>query len=248
MATNKIFLILFIGIFFISFVNAEGIGKICIDVDPPSAPLNLAVSGEVGNIILSWNAATDIPACSGISHYVISRNGNDNEIGKVNGTVLSFVDKDNLSPGSYNYTVYAVDKVGHNKGASIRNDIILSQPSKPSGGGGGGGRVTGGGAGTSYICEPNWQCSDWSACVNGQQTRTCTDIAECGTDYLKPETLRACSEEQQQIQEITPTGQGITGAVIGFVKSPTGIITIFTSLIAIAGAFIVIKLNLLKRK
>ncbi len=237
---KKIFLIIF-GIFLINLISAF---SICVDKTPPSPPSNLAVSGEVGNIILSWNAATDIPACSGIDYYVINRNGNDNEIGKVNGTVLSFVDKDNLSPGSYNYTVYAVDKVGHNKGASIRNDIILSQPSQPSGGGA---RVTGGGAGTSYVCEPNWQCSDWSACVNGQQTRTCTDIAECGTDYLKPETLRACSE-QQKTEEITPTGQGITGAVIGFVKSPTGIITIFTSLIAIVGAFIVIKLNLLKRK
>lgn len=38
------------------------------------------------------------------------------------------------------------------------------------------GYTSGGGSG----CSPYWQCTAWSACVNGIKTRTCTDINKCG--------------------------------------------------------------------
>ncbi|GMX59294.1 MAG: hypothetical protein MNSN_02920 [Minisyncoccus archaeiphilus] len=41
---------------------------------------------------------------------------------------------------------------------------------------------------SSTFC--NWTCSDWSACINGKQTRTCTSSG-CLTG--KPETEKACS-------------------------------------------------------
>ena len=43
-------------------------------------------------------------------------------------------------------------------------------------------------------CKEDWVCTAWSACVNGQQTRTCTDKSDCGTTKLKPETTSACQE------------------------------------------------------
>ena len=43
-------------------------------------------------------------------------------------------------------------------------------------------------------CSANWQCTDWSNCpVNGQQTRTCTDINRCNTQSGKPEETRSCT-------------------------------------------------------
>ncbi|MBA7708607.1 hypothetical protein ES703_117509 [subsurface metagenome] len=130
---KRLFLIFGI-IFLLSFVSAV---EFCIDSTPPSAPSNLAVSGVVGNIILTWDEATDIPDCSGIDYYNITRDGN------LIGTSfnLSFRDTENLSSGNYTYTVYAVDKVGHNRGTSIKNDVVLSKPTDNgdivvSGGGG----------------------------------------------------------------------------------------------------------------
>ncbi|MFH1597562.1 MAG: carbohydrate binding domain-containing protein [Patescibacteria group bacterium] len=41
-------------------------------------------------------------------------------------------------------------------------------------------------------CVENWQCTEWSECVTGQQTRTCTDINECGTEIDKPSEVQEC--------------------------------------------------------
>ena len=43
----------------------------------------------------------------------------------------------------------------------------------------------------SVICEPEWQCTDWSACSNGRRTRECTDANACGT--AKPAEAQACA-------------------------------------------------------
>ena len=44
-------------------------------------------------------------------------------------------------------------------------------------------------------CTPNWQCDDWSECVDDIQTRTCTDLNNCGTNEGKPAESQACGEE-----------------------------------------------------
>lgn len=41
-------------------------------------------------------------------------------------------------------------------------------------------------------CVPYWSCTDWSDCVGGEQTRTCTDLNSCGTTSGKPATLQSC--------------------------------------------------------
>ncbi len=43
-------------------------------------------------------------------------------------------------------------------------------------------------------CTPNWKCSDWSECVNGEQTRKCTDLNKCGSEEKKPAEKRNCVE------------------------------------------------------
>ena len=41
-------------------------------------------------------------------------------------------------------------------------------------------------------CTQNWQTGVWSACVNGQQTRTVTDSNNCGTTTGKPNQTQSC--------------------------------------------------------
>ncbi|RPI60641.1 MAG: LamG domain-containing protein, partial [Ignavibacteriales bacterium] len=45
----------------------------------------------------------------------------------------------------------------------------------------------------SQTCIPNWQCTSWSVCINNQQTRTCTDSNNCGTNDGKPLEIQGCS-------------------------------------------------------
>lgn len=43
-------------------------------------------------------------------------------------------------------------------------------------------------------CVERWECSDWGQCKNGLQTRSCSDLNNCGTEFNKPETERTCNE------------------------------------------------------
>lgn len=43
-------------------------------------------------------------------------------------------------------------------------------------------------------CVEQWQCSSWSSCDNGEQTRTCSDVYNCDTEFTKPDTTRTCEK------------------------------------------------------
>ena len=58
----------------------------------------------------------------------------------------------------------------------------------------------------SDSCTPNWQCATWSTCVNGQQTRTCTDTNNCGTTTNKPTPTQSCTATQPSITVTSPNG------------------------------------------
>ena len=208
----RLFSYLICFIFVLSVVSAGTM--ICIDLDDPSPPSSLTVSGSSGSILLEWDASEDTPSCSGIDYYNISRDGN--WTGKVNGSTLKFVDNDSLSVGEYTYTVYAVDLVGHNVGSAIKNVIEITT----SGG------VYRGGSINSFVCVENWSCGNWSDCVGNDMRRICSDLNECGTEKDKPETYQECDLEEEEIileniEEDSNVSEGnnffsaITGAVIG---------------------------------
>lgn len=44
-------------------------------------------------------------------------------------------------------------------------------------------------------CIESWECNSWSECLNGIQTRTCTDVNNCGTAIDRPQDSKACIEE-----------------------------------------------------
>jgi len=48
-------------------------------------------------------------------------------------------------------------------------------------------------------CIPNWQCTEWSPekCPkNNRQTKTCTDINNCGITKNKPPEIKLCTFEE----------------------------------------------------
>ena len=82
--------------------------------------------------------------------------------------------------------------------------------------------LTGGGTtgGTSAppVCTPNWSCSQWSDCVNGLQTRSCTDTNNCGTTANRPALSQSCTQtgETAAIENKTPAlAAGPTGMFLG---------------------------------
>ena len=236
----KIFLIL-ITLFLINFAAAQGF---CVDFDPPSPPSNLAVTSSGQNIILTWGASTDVPDCSGVDYYVVSRDGNQITITASN--VLTYTDI-GVAYGTYSYSVYAVDKVGHNSGLAIKNDVVLSAPVVDNGGGSGSTRVSGGSGRTSYVCHEEWQCGDWSECETEIQTRTCTDLEKCGTIINKPAESQACYTEVIEISGDAPNVfSRITGAVIGTLGTG-GTIGVSVFVLGILGSLIVI-IKVRKRK
>lgn len=46
---------------------------------------------------------------------------------------------------------------------------------------------------SSKPCIEDWECDEWSACVNGSQTRICMDLNFCGTQNQVPETSQTCT-------------------------------------------------------
>ena len=221
--------------------------SVCIDNVDPSAPSNLSVSGNVGSILLEWGEANDEPDCSEIAEYVISREGD--WIETVARDVLSFVDGDVLSAGEYVYTVYAVDLVGHNTGAAIKNVVKVGGNDENRRGG-----VSGGGSSYSYVCVEDWSCDEWSECVGNEMRRLCNDLNKCGTESEKPDSYQECglmsgddgkvlemSGEVVDVSGFNGFFSAITGAVIGGGATSWGIAGIFVVLVVGSFGFVRIR-------
>lgn len=135
--------------------------------------------------------------------------------------------------------IHVFDLAGHNEGEeALSNSLYLSSPSGPipSGGGGGGS--------SSY-----WECGEWSECINGTQTRTCSDIGgvqedrietrECFPEFIPTETTPF--EEEITEGEITPGFfAGITGAVIGALGTGGTVAVVIILIIIVIGLIIIV--------
>lgn len=206
---TKIFLLL-ITFLLINFVAAQG--EFCVDFDKPEwpEPTNFILNSSGNNIQLTWTPATDIPNCSGISHYDIYRSLNGGSSGYIaRATELTYTDL-GLDYGAYTYTIYPWDLAKH-EGVGISKKILLSEVSPVLSGGGG--------RSSSY-----WECGEWSECINETQERTCVDIKgissdrtetrECIPEFISTEER---NETEEIITETIPQGffATITGAVVG---------------------------------
>lgn len=41
----------------------------------------------------------------------------------------------------------------------------------------------------SYDCDANIVCTEWSSCIGGYQTRTCSDLNDCEKEYMPPTNI-----------------------------------------------------------
>lgn len=232
---------------------------ICVDHTAPTAPSSLSIADSPydadGDITLTWSAAIDEPGCSGVDHYNIYKSTDNNNFAKIGeATDLSY-DDTGLSQGTkYYYYVTAVDKVAfdpHEGPAS--NTASTKIGTAPANGGGGGG----GGGGGYTTADEDWECGDWSECIDGEKTQECAhkyssatktntvscveeETGEAGEETLVETTSSAGEEEKEEAGkevEVLAGGEeedlGITGAVVGAgSKTPWIFMIILLALIA----------------
>jgi len=74
-------------------------------------------------------------------------------------------------------------------GEAVVSFSIVDAPRNDSG------SVGGGGSKCIYDSNFDWNCSEWSECIEEIQTRKCKDVNNCGTTYGKPTEIRNCSLE-----------------------------------------------------
>ncbi|MBI2667523.1 Ig-like domain-containing protein [Candidatus Woesearchaeota archaeon] len=63
-------------------------------------------------------------------------------------------------------------------------------------------------------CTESWSCTSYSACSNGQQTRTCTDSNNCGTTNNKPAESQSCGGSGESQAGGGGGGGGTTGRAV----------------------------------
>jgi len=240
---KKIFLILTFGILFLNLVSAF---SICVDKDPPSlANSSLSWTATSNTIQLSWIPATDIPSCSGIDHYDIYRSTDGITFSFIGDSSTNSYTDSGLSSGSvYYYMIHAFDLVGNNEAEeSLSNSVPISlviESSTETGGSGGGGGI-----------DNLFSCGKWEECIDGTQIRICVEVGGSLPDRIES---RDCFSEfeplssgdgdlieiSSEIQETTGFLSPITGAVTGFVKTGTGMVSIIL-ILGLAGAFVVVR-------
>jgi hypothetical protein len=86
-------------------------------------------------------------------------------------------------------------------------------------------------------CLTNWTCTAWSACANGQQTRTCSLIKSYCYGGIKPDEMQYCNMPPAAPAAITaPTPAPVaTPPVTGAVVQPTAPLALGAGIAIIAG-------------
>jgi hypothetical protein len=139
---------------------------------PQPANLTAALNAPANNAILNYSSVNFIFTISGNAAPSSAKLVIDNSIVKMINIVLgSNTINYNLSSGNHTWKIIANDSNNNNYNSETRNIIIN----------------------LSSQCLPNWNCTSWSLCTNGWQTRTCTDLNSCNNNIGKPAESASCS-------------------------------------------------------
>ncbi|PWU25070.1 MAG: hypothetical protein C5B48_03195, partial [Candidatus Rokuibacteriota bacterium] len=95
------------------------------DTTKPSAPGTLQATAGAGQVGLTWKASTDNV---GVTGYNIFRGST--QVGSVDGTTTSYTDT-GVAPGTYSYTVKAVDGAGNVSDPSNSATATVADTTKP---------------------------------------------------------------------------------------------------------------------
>jgi hypothetical protein len=110
------------GYYMLFIVNKQGVPSIAPmvrlpapyeDTQPPTAPTNLAASGSVGNVQLTWTASTDSVGVTQYNVYRATVSGFTPSSSTLIGTSATTSYSDAVAPGIYYYLVTAQNAVDH---------------------------------------------------------------------------------------------------------------------------------------
>jgi len=133
--------------------------------------LNITTNQETSGEIFFHVLKTKVTDSSKISLYVLE----NNVWIKLDTSLKS------ISNLYYNYKAYT----SHFSIFMIAEDTYVAPKKKGSGG-----------SSCSYNKNYDWECSEWSKCINGLQTRTCKEYNNCHSFYGKPEESKTCLVEE----------------------------------------------------
>ena len=148
------------------------------------------------------------------------------------------------SVGSFYISYFSSDKAGHIETVKNSTEIIIVSipvPQQPSGGS------------SSSTCYTEWTCTEFGECINGIQLRTCSyPLNYCTPEESKPSETQTCimpttpqppaanqpleQTEIQQTQQQNQQSAGLTGAAIGALRTPKGILILV--IVVVAGVVI----------
>ena len=128
---------------------------------------------------------------------------------------------------------------------TVREYVAPVAPSSSGGSSGGGG-----GGASSITCTTSWTCTEWSACSDGTQTRSCTKLnalCSAGAQPSESQTCGATNNEENSNGEVAGNAEsstggisGITGNIIGLATSGNGMIALAFIGVVLAGIAIVV--------
>jgi hypothetical protein len=171
------------------------------------APTGMKVTAKINNVEVG--NTTSVNGKYGFYPFVLYVNDNDNNCENA-ATVQFFIEGQPAGQSTFQNGVFtnldlsAIGVVycgdGTCSGSESCSTCSQDCGTCSSGGNGGGtGGSSGGDGGTgnsgSQACTPSWQCSSWSQCVDGAQTRQCIDSNNCGTQEGKPAVQQLCGIE-----------------------------------------------------
>lgn len=97
-----------------------------------------------------------------------------------------------ISKGTYNISITGIDHNSNYELVNENNTLLFSVIDRPSTNNNNNNNNdnTGNTGGTQIS---NWECGNWSECIDGTQTRTCTDIWGFNQEYNKPDEEQSCT-------------------------------------------------------
>ncbi len=166
-------------------------------------PLNNSIWNSSSTITFTYNVSD----ASNISNCTLIINNN------INLTSLTLFNSFNqtLSNNNYNWSINCTDQYNNaNNSDTWLLTVNYSTTSTQSTGSSNQGTISpeDAPARTRISCTEEWTCSDWSACINGIRTRTCTDANNCGTTNNKPNEEESCSTEITSGESVTENAGG----------------------------------------
>ncbi|MEM3074585.1 MAG: PRC-barrel domain-containing protein [Candidatus Pacearchaeota archaeon] len=145
------------------------------------SPKSAVVGSTIGLYISALNAQS-------VWAKIISPNSQEQTLSLINGQTINYLPSPSVV-GRYNVTFYANSSTGAIASVvdyfelTAQTSNIISPPS--------------GGGGTTTIiekCTYNWDCTPWSVCADGKQSRVCKNIGTCEGNESKPVEEKQCSE------------------------------------------------------